>query len=138
VHDRGTAQAQQPLQLILARNLISTLSTAAFLVDASGTIVFYNDAAGDFLGMRYEETGRVSLDDWRAAIAPAGPADEQVEGPDLPISVALREHRPSHTVNHIRAADGSRAAVEVLVLPLISAPDQREGAIGVFWPHEDE
>ena len=36
---------QQPLELILARNLVSIISLAAFLVDVEGDIVFYNDAA---------------------------------------------------------------------------------------------
>jgi hypothetical protein len=35
----------QPLELILARNLVSIISLAAVLVDAEGRIVFYNDAA---------------------------------------------------------------------------------------------
>jgi hypothetical protein len=38
--DRG-----RPLELILARNLVSLVSLAAVLVDVDGQIVFYNDAA---------------------------------------------------------------------------------------------
>jgi hypothetical protein len=37
---------QQPLELILARNLMSSLSTPALLVDTHGVLVFFNDAAG--------------------------------------------------------------------------------------------
>ena len=32
-------EAQKPLELILARNLLSSISTPAFLVDAEGTLV---------------------------------------------------------------------------------------------------
>ena len=49
---------QRPLELILARNFLSSVSTAAFLVDGEGMIVFYNEAAGDLLGPRFEEAGR--------------------------------------------------------------------------------
>jgi PAS domain-containing protein len=120
VADRGTAPAQQSLQLILARNLISTLSTPAFIVDPSATVVFYNEAAGEFLGIHYEETGKVPLTDWR-----------------LPLVEELCGLRPLHTTSTVRAADGDERPVEVLALPLIGTADEHEGAVGVFWLHED-
>ena len=42
--------AQKPLELILARNLLSSISTPAFLVSDHGTLMFYNEAAGALLG----------------------------------------------------------------------------------------
>jgi PAS domain-containing protein len=116
VADRGTAPAQQSLQLILARNLISTLSTPAFIVDPSATVVFYNEAAGDFLGMHYEETGKMPLEEWR-----------------LPLIEELCGRRPLHRTASVRAADGTDREVEVLALPLIGTEDEHEGAVGVFW-----
>ena len=44
------APAQKPLELILARNLLTSLSTPAFLVDENAALVFYNEAAGALLG----------------------------------------------------------------------------------------
>ena len=49
---------QKPIELILARNLMSSLSTPAFLVDEGGMLIFYNEAAGSLLGKRFEEIGR--------------------------------------------------------------------------------
>jgi PAS domain-containing protein len=49
---------QRPVELILARGLMANIATPAFLVDADGTLVFFNDGAGDLLGLRYEDTGR--------------------------------------------------------------------------------
>jgi PAS domain-containing protein len=119
VADRGTAPAQQSLQLILARNLISTLSTPAFLVDPDATVVFYNDAAGDLLGLHYEETGKVALDDWR-----------------LPLKEELCGRRPVHTTAGVTTAGDVECEVEVLALPLIGPDEEHEGAVGVFWPRE--
>jgi len=119
VADRGTVPAQQSLQLILARNLISTLSTPAFIVDTNATVVFYNEAAGDFLGVRYEETGKVPLDDWQ-----------------LPLRDALTGRQPLHTTWRVRQADGDEHQVEVLALPLIGTEDEPEGCVGVFWRNE--
>ena len=42
--------AQKPLEVILARNLITSLSTPAFLVGDDGELLFYNEAAGALLG----------------------------------------------------------------------------------------
>ena len=39
------AAAQRPIELIQARSLISTLTTAAFLVDEAGTLLYYNRGA---------------------------------------------------------------------------------------------
>ena len=44
------ARAQKPLELILARNLLTSISTPAFLLDEHGALVFYNEAAGALLG----------------------------------------------------------------------------------------
>ena len=38
------AVSEVPLELILARNLVSILSLAAFVVDTDGEIVFFNEA----------------------------------------------------------------------------------------------
>jgi PAS domain-containing protein len=119
VADRGTVPAQQSLQLILARNLISTLSTPAFIVDPDASVVFYNEAAGDVLGVHYEETGKVPLAEWR-----------------LPLTEELCGRRPVHTTSSVRAADGKELEVEVLALPLIGTEDEHEGAVGVFWSRE--
>ena len=129
--EQQTAPGQQSLQLILARNLISTLSTAAFIVDTSETVVFYNEAAGEFLGMRYEETGKLALRDWRRALGATGGA---VPEDRLPVSVALRERRPVHLITRVRPGDVERS-IDMLALPLISTDDQHEGAIGLFWLH---
>ena len=68
--------SQKPLELILARNLMSALSTPAFLVDEGGLLVFYNEAAGILLGKRFEELGPVGPDEWGSIF---GPFDEDGE-----------------------------------------------------------
>ena len=51
----------QPLELILARNLVSIISLAAVLVDAEGRIFFYNDAAVQLVGEpRWARRSRVA------------------------------------------------------------------------------
>jgi len=122
----------QPLDLILARNLMSVLETPAFMVDAEGVLVFFNEAAGALLGKRFEETGRLTREQWNAI----GPVDEDgnpIDSENMPLSVALREGRPAH--GRFRICTDSRAIVEVetSAVPLVSAGDFH-GAMVVFWP----
>ena len=38
--------SQKPLELILARNLLTSVTTPAFLVARDGALLFYNEGAG--------------------------------------------------------------------------------------------
>jgi PAS domain-containing protein len=123
---------QQPLDLILARNLMSVLETPSFLVDSDGVMVFFNEAAGDMLGKRFEETGRLSREEWNA-IGPVDGEGHPIPSENMPLSVALREGRPAH--GRFRMCTDQRVIVEVetSAVPLVSGGDFH-GAMVVFWP----
>ena len=136
VTDPRSAPTQQSLQLILARNLISTLSSAAFIVDPNAVVVFYNEAAGDFLGIRYEETGKITLSEWRKRMGPVDAEGHPVPGGDMPIDIAHREQLPVHDSGMVHPPQGEERHVEMLALPLIGPNDSYEGAVGVFWSRD--
>ncbi|MBV9309559.1 MAG: hypothetical protein JOZ73_01935, partial [Solirubrobacterales bacterium] len=82
--------AQKPLELILARNLLSSLSTPAFLVGEQGTLLFFNEAAAVMLGRRFEETGTLSATEWTGEFGPFGANEEPIPYDEIPATVALR------------------------------------------------
>jgi PAS domain-containing protein len=127
--------SQKPVELILARNLMASLSTPAFLVDAGGVIVFYNEAAGRLLGVRFEEFGRAEPGRWGSAFGPFDQDGNQVPYDRLPITLALREGRAVHDTFRIRAADGAEHDIEVSALPIQTSEGQ-QGAMAVFWKVE--
>lgn len=134
--DEGAAVADdegQPLERILARNLISIISIAAMLVDIEGAIVFYNEAAADVLGARFEEIGRIPRDDWRAEIGPFDALERRLPTENLPVTVALRDARPGYGRFYIRSASAGLILVEAAALPLIGS-GVHHGALVVFWP----
>ena len=71
------ATDQQPVEFILARGLMSNLTTPAFLVDAAGVVVFFNDAAGELLGIRFEEAGPMAVENLGTRFELATPDDKE-------------------------------------------------------------
>jgi PAS domain-containing protein len=124
---------QKPLELILARNLMSALSTPAFLVDEGGLLVFYNEAAGMLLGKRFEELGTVGAQEWGALFGPFDQSGKPIPYDELPLVIAVRNGRPAHGEFEVRTADGGLRRVEVSAFPILTAHGSR-GAIAVFWP----
>jgi PAS domain-containing protein len=125
--------SQRPLELILARNLMSALSTPAFLVDEGGLLVFYNEAAGAMLGKRFEELGTVGPREWGAMFGPFDESGDPIPYDELPLVVAVREGRPAHAEFEIQSADGGRHQVEASAFPILTAHGSR-GGIALFWP----
>jgi PAS domain-containing protein len=124
---------QRPLELILARNLMSALSTPAFLVDEGGLLVFYNEAAGMLLGKRFEELGTVGPQEWGSLFGPFDESGAPIPYDDLPIVRAVRAGRPAHAEMTVRSTDGTEHEVEVSAFPILT-PHGSQGAIAVFWP----
>ena len=77
--DTGTTASGggKPLPLILARELAANLATPMFLMDASGVLVFYNDAAALLIGRAFAELGevppRTSVPSWTSRPRTASP-----------------------------------------------------------------
>jgi PAS domain-containing protein len=127
--------SQRPLELILARNLMSSLSTPAFLVDEGGILAFYNEAAGMLLGKRFEELGTVGPQEWGTLFGPFDENGEPIPYDELPLVRAVRNGRPAHAELAIRSTDGVTHEVEVSAFPILTAHGSR-GAIAVFWPSQ--
>jgi PAS domain-containing protein len=128
------ATDQQPLDLILARNLMTVLETPSFMVDHDGAMVFFNEAAGHLLGKRFEEIGRLNREEWNQ-IGPVDAAGNPVADQKMPLAVALREGRPAHGRFFICTDANTIIEVETSAVPLVSGGDFH-GAIVVFWPVE--
>jgi PAS domain-containing protein len=126
--------SQQPVEMILARQLTGYLSVPVILVDTAGTAIFYNEPAERILGVRFEETGRIEREE----------ADRLVELTDdpganpgdtvHPVEVALQERRPAHAHRlMLRRSDRVRLQIEVTAYPLIGQEGKLLGAVAMFW-----
>lgn len=124
--------AQRPLELILARNLMTSLSTPAFLTDEAGLLIFYNDAAAHLLGRRFEDVRSAGASVWEQ-IGPFDRDGGRLPIERLPLTIALRNGSPAHASLRIHTFDGTDHDIEVSALPIVSAAGAR-GAMAFFWP----
>ena len=131
------ASSQRPLELILARNMLSSLSTPGVLVTHDADIVFYNEAAGALLGRRFEDIGPVSASHWMEIFGPRDEQGEPLPFERQPLLAPLRAGRPAHARVLIAAADGANHQVETSGLPIIGT-DGFQGALIFFWPVEED
>lgn len=126
--------AQKPLELILARNLLSSLSTPAFLIGEAGALLFYNQAAGAMLGRGFEELGTLTATEWTSEFGPFGEDDEPLPYDQIPATLAVRENRPYHGKFRIRGHNGAYQEIAASSIPIVGLGGASGGAIVIFWP----
>jgi PAS domain-containing protein len=125
--------AAMPLEIIQARNLTSRLRTASFLVDREGTLVYFNEAAAELLGMSFEEAGAMKPGTWGTRFRPREPGGRELRVEELPLAIAVQFGRAGFARMQITGADGDDRDIEVTAVPIVRGGEQ-EGALALFWP----
>jgi PAS domain-containing protein len=124
---------QHNLVLILARRFAARLATAVFLVDVSGTVIYYNEAAERVLGRRFIQGHGMSAEEWSTVFHPRDEQGNPVALEDLPLGVAIVRREPAHDVVTIQGADGVERRIEITSFPLFAHTNDFVGAIAIFW-----
>jgi PAS domain-containing protein len=125
--------SQQAVELILMRQLASSLAMPIFLVDPTGNLLFYNEPAEQLLGSRYDETGEMSVAEWSSLFAAIGEDGSPLPAEAHPLSIALHKHRAAHLVFWIRGLDGVSRKIGATAFPLEGQGARQLGAVGIFW-----
>jgi PAS domain-containing protein len=133
VTNQGTGTAPRSLPLILARELSANLATPMFLLDATGTLVYYNDAAEQMLGRTYAELGPVSADEFGTMLQLADTDGTPLRRRDSPAGIAFINREPSHRKLVATTLDGRRETFECTAYPLFGKADQMHGVLALFW-----
>src|SRR5262245_52798285 len=126
--------SQQPVEMILARQLTGYLSVPVILVDTAGTAIFYNEPAERILGVRFEETGRIEREEANRLVELTDDPGANPGDTVHPVEVALQERRPAHAHRlMLRRSDRVRLQIEVTAYPLIGQEGKLLGAVAMFW-----
>jgi len=129
----GGRVLQQPIELILMKQLAGYLTVPIFVVDSAGSLLYYNESAEAILGCRYDETGHMPLEEWGRMFSPADEGGRPIDPDDLPLAIALRQHRPVRGAFTLRGLDDVLRTIEVLAFPLEGQGGRRVGAAAIFW-----
>lgn len=130
--------APKSLPLILARELASNLATPMFLMDAGGTLVFYNDAAELLIGKPFAELGEISALEFGEVLAVHNPDGTPMRRRDTPAGIAFFLRQPAHKTLTVTGYDGVERSLDVTAYPLFGTANEMHGVVTVFWLAGDE
>ena len=123
---------QQPIELILLKQWAEHIAIPVWLMDAHGNLAFYNEPAEAILGKRFDEVGEIHADELAELFVTTGLDGEPVPTEELPIVVALAEHRPAHGELRIQSLDSHDwRQIEITAIPIEGA--RHLGAMALFW-----
>jgi len=130
---RPKRSAYKELEVILMRQLADCLAMPIFIVDAQGTLLFYNEPAEVLLGQRFEETGELTTDQWATAFVPTDAQNRPLPPEKVPLVIALRERRPNYADLWIRGLDQVKRHIQASAFPLVGRTGRFLGAVAIFW-----
>jgi len=128
---------QQPeIEMILMRQLASCLGMPILIVDPNGDLLFFNEAAEQILGRRFEETGTIRRGEWSCLFQPTNDDGSPVPREEQPLYIATEQRRPAYRRSWIRGLDGRMRQVEGIAFPMLASENRCLGATGIFWEVE--
>jgi PAS domain S-box-containing protein len=125
--------ASKSIQIILARQLASSIAAPILLVDAEGTLVYYNESAEEIFNQRFDETGEMPPEEWTARIAAMDDERKPIAPEDRALMRVIHKRRPVSETMWLRRSDGEWRHVHVTAFPLIGERDTLYGAMTIFW-----
>jgi PAS domain-containing protein len=129
----GSRTSEPSLPLILARELAANLATPMFLIDAGGTLVFFNEAAELLLGKSYGEVGGITALEFGTMLELGNVDGTPMRRRDSPAGVAFYDREPAHRTLLATTLDGTRRPFEVTAYPLFGHVGDMHGVLTVFW-----
>ena len=125
--------APKPIQIILSRQLASSLAMAILIVDTDGRLIFYNEPAEVILDQRFEETGEMEAESWTRRFAIEDEERKPIAAEASPMMMALSERRPFSRTVWMRCGHREWWHMNITAFPLIGEAGQFLGAQMIFW-----
>jgi PAS domain-containing protein len=129
--------SNQQIEMILSRQLADSLSVPVFLVDTGGNLIFYNEPAEEILGLRFEETGSMPVEEWSTIFKPQDEKGDLLPASSLPLVQTLKNKIPAHGQFWIHSLRGDVHKISVTSFPIIGRPHRFLGAMALFWKSDE-
>ena len=127
---------QQPIELILFRQLATQLAVPVFLVDSHGDVIFLNEGAEQLLGIRWDDLEELPFERWTTQFRPRHPDGSAMNVEDIPLAHAVRHRRPAHAALRVVGTDGVDHVIEATAFPLEGSRGRLLGAVAMFWERD--
>ena len=124
------------IEIILSRQLADSLSIPIFIVDPKGDLLFYNEPAEAILGKRYQETGKMAMEDWSTIFKQVDKDGNPIPREELPLVKTFLHKSPHHNSFWIESLSGVRTHISVTAYPIIGRSKKFLGAVAIFWKNE--
>jgi PAS domain S-box-containing protein len=124
---------QQPIEMILLRQLSEHLSIPMWVIDEVGDLVFFNEAAEPTLGIRADDVDQMPFETWTTSFRPLDESGNAMSAEDLPPVIALRRGEPAHATLAITGGDGVSRRIRVTAFPLTGGHGDVMGSVTMFW-----
>ena len=125
---------QKPLELILARNLLTSLSTPAFLLDNTPRSSSTTRRLPRCLGRSFEDAGRMEADQWTRAFGPLEKGGSPVEVDALATTDAIRARPARPRANSSSRPARAKRSRSRRARSRSSPEKGSSGAMILFWP----
>ncbi len=127
---------QQPIEMVLLRQLASYLTLPMWMMDADGNLVYYNEPAERLLGVQFDDAGPIHADQLAEMFRTADLHGEPMPDKEMPVVVALTERTPAHSKIRFCGLDGVWHDVEVSAVPIEGQAGRFVGVCATFWEIE--
>jgi PAS domain S-box-containing protein len=124
---------QQPIELVLLRQLASYLNIAIWVMDHEGNLVYYNEPAEALLGAQFDDVGPLHAEDLATMFRVTDLSGEPLEDKALPVVAALIDQRPANGQLRFCGLDGTWHDVDVSAFPLEGQGGRFLGVFATFW-----
>lgn len=124
---------QQPVEMILLRQLASRLTVPTWMLDAEGNLLYYNDAAAPLIGTPFDDVGPFHAEEIREQFGLTDLDGNPLDDHDFPVAVTLAKHVPSHGELRYRGLNGRWRNVAVSTIPIEGQAGRFLGVLTVFW-----
>ena len=123
----------KPIQMILARQLASSLATPIFLMDAEGTVIYFNEGAEILLNERFEETGEIPADEYAKLVEVTDETRRPIPPEKWPTRVARMQRQPVSRTIWTRNRNSEWRHLQVTVIPIVGEGGALHGVMNIFW-----
>lgn len=128
---------QHPVEIILLRQAASYLTMPIWITNHAGDLIYYNDPAGDMVGLPFDEMGPMPVDQLQSTFKVSDLEGNPISNDEIPTVKPLITHRPARGKIRFLAFDRVWRDIEVWATPLEAQSGRFVGVLATFWELQD-